>query len=94
MRIGRVVYRTHSIQRVFERGICADDIRRILEHGVTIEEYPDDYPYASRLVLGWCGDRPVHLVAASNPTANETVVITVYEPDPDRWDSDFKRRKQ
>jgi len=59
-----------------------------------IEEYPDDKPYPSRLVLGWVGSRPIHLVVADNAEAQETTVITVYDPDPEQWDADFKRRKK
>ena len=44
------------------------------------------------LVLGWVGDRPVHVVAASAPA--ERIVITVYEPDLARWEPGFKKRKQ
>lgn len=47
----------------------------------------------SRLVLGWRGIRPIHIVAADNLSAGETIIVTVYEPDPQQWDSDFKRRK-
>ena len=48
-------------------------------------------PYPSTLVLGWVGDRPVHVVAASAPA--EKIVITVYEPDLARWEPGFKKRK-
>ena len=44
-------------------------------------------------MLGWPGSRPVHVVAADNLADNATIVVTVYEPDPDRWQPGFKRRK-
>ena len=56
-----------------------------------IEDYPDDVPYPSALVLGWINQQPIHVVAATTP--REKIVITVYEPDPTRWEPDFKRRK-
>jgi len=34
------------------RNISAAEVRRVLTDGETIEEYPDDTPYPSRLVLG------------------------------------------
>ena len=49
----RLVFRVHAVQRMSERGITERDVREILSAGETIEEYPDDTPYASRLVLGW-----------------------------------------
>ncbi len=79
---------------MFRRSISADDVRRVLSSGEVIEDYPHDTPYPSRLMLGWCDNRAVHVVAACNLDANETVVITVYEPDPKRWSVDFRRRKQ
>ena len=61
--------------------------------GETIEEYPDDVPYPSRLVSGNAGDRPIHVVAADDVDSEATIVVTVYEPDPARWEPGFKRRK-
>lgn len=78
---------------MFEREIGVADIRRVLEAGEVIETYPDDKPYPSRLVLGWVGGRPLHVVAADNTEADEIVVITVYQPDPTLWDRTFRRRK-
>ena len=47
----RLTFRIHAVRRMFERGITDGDVREILAAGETIEEYPDDTPYASRLVL-------------------------------------------
>ena len=65
----------------------------MIQTGETIENYPDDFPYPSRLVLGWHGLRPIHVVVADNIHDKENIVITVYEPDPSEWESDLKRRK-
>ena len=79
---------------MFQRGIDEKVIKDILEEGQTIEEYPDDIPFPSRLVLGWSGQRPIHVVVADNRESGEKIVVTVYEPNSDQWDSEFKRRKQ
>ena len=89
----RIVFRVHALRRMFQREINGQDVRHILTTGETIETYPQDTPYPSRLILGWCGDRPVHVVAADNITDHEIVVITVYEPNSEQWMPDFKRRK-
>ena len=78
---------------MFERGISPEDVRHALDEGQTIERYPDTLPYASRLVLGWCGGRPLHVVTADGPEDEEIIVVTVYEPDPTRWEAGFTRRK-
>lgn len=89
----RIVFRVHALRRMFQRKINGQNVRHILETGETIETYPHDTPYPSRLILGWCEDRPVHVVVADNEADHEIVVITVYEPNPEQWMPDFKRRK-
>jgi hypothetical protein len=87
-----ILFRTHAIQRMFQRNISEKDVRSILMKGETIEEYAEDTPYPSRLILGWIGQRPIHVVTANNDMDNEIIVITVYEPDRGKWSDDFKRR--
>lgn len=89
----RMAFRVHAIQRMFERRITTHDVRRVLMTGEVIEDYPDDKPYPSRLILGWCAGRPLHMVAADNPADQGIIVITVYEPSPTRWEEGFRRRK-
>lgn len=91
--LGQLVFRPHAIQRMFGRSITPDQVRHALGTGEVIENYPDDRPYPSRLVLGWQETRAVHVVAARNEEDDETIVITVYEPDPKKWESDFRRRR-
>lgn len=79
---------------MFERRITEDDVRHVLEHGAVIEDYPDDVPYPSRLILGWCGERPVHLVVACNADDDEDIIVTVYQPEGSLWTSDFTRRQK
>ncbi len=87
-----IIFRTHAIQRMFQRNISEKDVRSILMKGEVIEGYSDDTPYPSRLILGWIGKRPIHIVAAENETDDEIIIITVYEPDRRKWSDDFKRR--
>jgi len=37
--------------------------------------------------------RPLHVVAADVEITGETIIITVYEPDPDIWNTDFRSKK-
>jgi hypothetical protein len=89
----KLVFRIHAIQRMFERGFAEEDIQNVVETGENIEYYPNDSPYPSRLVLGWWGKRPVHIVVADNHSENEAIIITVYEPDNALWEPGFRRRK-
>ncbi len=89
----KVIYRVHTVRRMFERGITEAEVDKVLSEGKEIAAYPEDTPYASRLLLGWRRDRPLHVVAAYNAQDDEEIVITVYEPDPALWDVGFSRRR-
>ena len=78
---------------MFERQITEEDVRNVLNNGIIIEDYPDDRPYPSKLLLGWCEIRPIHIVVAYNENDNEDIIVTVYEPDNTLWMPDFRRRK-
>jgi hypothetical protein len=94
---GRLKLRKHAHERCFQRGISRGEVRRVLKTGETIQEYPDDTPLPSYLVLGWveteAGERPLHVVAADDEKEDVTYAITVYEPDPDLWTDDFREKQ-
>lgn len=89
----QVIFRLHAIQRMFQRRISKVDVITVLMAGEIIENYPDDLPYPSRLIVGWAGARPLHVVAAYNASSGEEIIITVYEPEAGKWEADYKRRK-
>jgi hypothetical protein len=89
----RIIYQRHAVERMAQRGIREEDIEHVLSTGKAIEAYPHDTPYPSELLLGWCGTRPIHLVVATNRVDQSKIIITVYVPDPNKWESDFTRRK-
>jgi hypothetical protein len=43
---------------MFKRNISVDDVKRGIEGGETIAEYPYDKPYPSYLMLASVNDRP------------------------------------
>lgn len=87
-----IKFRVHAIQRMFERNITKNEIRGIISNGKVIKDYPDDIPYPSKLILGWVNNRPLHVVVAENKGNTELIIITVYEPDMNKWDSNFERK--
>ena len=88
----KITFRLHAVQRMFERNISAEEVRYALDTGEMIEEYPDDTPYPSCLILGCYMGRVIHVVAANNSLDEEIIVITVYEPDPSEWDPECRKR--
>lgn len=78
---------------MFERDISAKSLRRAVGAGDTIEDYSSEMPEPGRLLLGFQGKRPFHVVASEHPETNDTTIITVYNPDPDKWDKDSRSRR-
>ena len=88
-----LVFTRHARKRIFERGVRIDEILAALEAPTLVEDYPDEAPYPSRLVLGWARSRPLHLVLAGPTPEGDTIVVTLYEPDPQRWEAGFMKRR-
>ena len=93
MNDSRILFRMHAVQRMFERNVSVKKVREALETGATIEDYSSEMPEPSRLILGFQGKRPFHVVTSENPETNLTTIITVYMPDPNRWTKDSKNRR-
>lgn len=73
--------------------ILTDELLAALDSGEIIEEYADDVPYPSCLVFGHTpGGRPLHVVCAPVTEEGRLIIITAYQPDPVRWEADFRRR--
>jgi len=89
----KIIFRMHAVERMFERNITIDDIKDVINNGKIIEEYQDDKPYPSKLLLKFVGGRPLHAVIAENKVEDQIIVITVYEPDENKWSENFERRK-
>ena len=78
---------------MFERDISEKRVIEALKTGDTIEDYSSEMHEPSRLILGFQGKRPLHVVASENPETKEITVITVYTPNPGKWNKGFKSRK-
>jgi hypothetical protein len=92
-RMTKILYRAHAVQRMFEREIAPVKVRRALEAEDVIEDYSNEMPEPSRLMMGFQGKRPFHVVTSENPETDEITVVTVYLPDPNKWKKDFRSRK-
>ena len=89
----KIIFRVHAVQRMFERNVSAKRVFQALRSGEAIEDYSAEMPDLSRLILSFQGKRPLHIVTSKNPETNEITIITVYIPDPDKWNKDFKSRR-
>jgi len=89
----KILFRVHAVQRMFERKISVKNVAQALQAGETIEDYSSEMHEPSRLILGFQGKRPFHVVTSENANSNITTIITVYNPDPDKWKNGFRRRQ-
>ena len=96
--LDRCVFTEHARREMESESygiIQIDDVVQCLRSGEIIEEYPDDRPYPSCPVLGRTVEgRALHVVCAPVVPERRLIVITTYQPDPDRWDPEFRRRRQ
>ncbi|MDY6866122.1 MAG: DUF4258 domain-containing protein [Halobacteriota archaeon] len=87
----KFIISNHARIRMFQRNISTDDVKNIIIKGVVIEEYPDDVPCVSVLILGFLDENPYHVVVAQ--CEDHARIITVYRPEEDKW-MDHKIRKK
>ena len=91
----QMAFKKHTVLRMYQRQITGNDTQEALVQGKIIEEYPDDYPLPSCLVLGYTQmRRPIHAVVAIDEEEPMLWVITVYEPDLFEWEEGFDKRRK
>lgn len=87
-----IYWTTHVAQRLIKRRISPDEVIEALMNGRIIEEYPDDYPFPSCLILGCTlKKRSLHVVCSI--VSECLTIITAYQPDPNKWDDTFSKRR-
>ena len=79
---------------MFQRNIAEEEVLEAIESGITIEEYPNDYPYPSQLLLGQARGRPLHVVVGEDNRSGTLFVVTGYEPDLMEWEPGFRTRRR
>ncbi|MCX6672722.1 MAG: DUF4258 domain-containing protein [Methanothrix sp.] len=64
----------HARGRMAERGVSTEGLISLIINGEIIEDYPDDFPYPSTLILGYILGAPFHVVAAMG--SNMVKIVT------------------
>ena len=90
---GSIRWTDHALKRIIQRGISQSDVKYALANGDIIEQYPNDYPYPSCLVLG-VTTRSNHLHIVCGVGDGELWIISAYYPAPDKWVDEFRNRKE
>ncbi|MEI3163814.1 MAG: DUF4258 domain-containing protein [Lachnospirales bacterium] len=88
-----VIVSEHASERFRQRNIKAREIKQAVFNGEIIEQYPDDFPFPSCLILGKTTDEQyIHIVMSDEGSMSR--IITAYYPDKNKWSTDFKTRKE
>ncbi len=94
MEYKKIIYSGHSLTRMFQRCIDPEIVELSLISGKIIENYPEDTPYPSFLVLHFINDKPIHIVASIDISDQTIFIITAYYPDVKIWENDFENRRR
>ena len=90
---GKIRWTNHLMIRLCQRNITQEDIEQAILNGEIIEEYKQDYPYPSCLILGkTSNNKIIHVVCGVGE--NELWIITSYYPNEDEWQDNLKTRKE
>ena len=88
----RIRWSAHVAQRMMERSISRSDVISAILTGEIIEDYPEDFPLPSCLISGIVNRKPIHVVVAQDE--EEIVIISVYRPDLNKFEPDFRTRRK
>jgi hypothetical protein len=84
----------HGFNELEDDGILASEVIAGVAAATVVENYRDRSRGPSVLALQHDADgRPIRVVwAVPAGERRPAILVTAYRPDPDLWDSDFKRR--
>ena len=86
IRNSRVRITDHADEEAFDDSLTYEEVCSSVIQGEVIEDYPNDKPYPSCLILGRdFSSESIHSVWAYNAENLWAVLVTVYRPDPERW---------
>ena len=91
----KILFLPHAVRQMSrpDRMITPAEVRKAVESGGIVEDYPEDPRGHSCLILGMESDgRAVHVVCS--PREDYLAIITAYLPDSVKWDSDFRTRRR
>ncbi len=91
-KIGQWEISAHARKRMGQRQITVDELGQVIMEGEIIENYPDDKPYPSCLILGKMSNSfPLYVVCALGDGVH---VITAHWLDPEKWLDPKTRREK
>lgn len=84
----------HADEELENDGLSFYETKESVQHGEVIEDYPLDRPFPSCLIYGTTGTGTrIHSVWGYSEGKSTAILVTVYRPDPAKWEEDFRKRK-
>ena len=90
--IGKFEFSKHAVDQSIIRHISVQEVREVISNGIIIEDYPEDKYGPSCLIFGMTTKKRSLHIQCSYPSRAIIKIITLYEPDPNRW-IDLKKRR-
>lgn len=88
-----VVLTEHVFDKVRSIDMTLAEFEELLGDGEVIGEQETAPGHLKELVLVIDWKRPLHVVIIVDGVRGEERIVTVYEPDPERWSHDYRRRR-
>ncbi len=91
----KIKWSSHALAELTPEDLAVIDIELALRRADVIEDYPHSHRYLPDcLVLIFMpGNKPVHAVIAINENRDFILVVTVYVPNEEEWENDWRTRK-
>lgn len=91
----QILWSRHAISEAVNDGLVRREVESALENCEVIEDYPVKHqPLPDCLVLSFLETvHPVHAVIALDEVKDRILLVTVYRPNLERWENDWRTRK-
>ncbi|MGH3871923.1 MAG: DUF4258 domain-containing protein [Pseudonocardiaceae bacterium] len=89
-----VVLTEHVFDKIRSIDMALAEFEQLLRCGEVIEEHEAAPGRLKELVLVIEWKSPLHVVVIIDTVQKEERIVTVYQPDPDRWSHDYRRRRR
>lgn len=83
----------HAFGKLWEIDCTLGEFEAALEHAIVIEENQLAHSSLEELVLTIEWKRPLHVIVIVDPNRGEERIMTVYQPNPNFWSPDYRRRR-
>jgi hypothetical protein len=86
-------YRRHAFDKLRAIDLPLREFQALLDGGDIIAEAEVGILAQKELVLVVQWVRPLHVAIVVDEAREEERIVTIYEPDPEEWTTDFRRRR-